>query len=159
MTKRLGPLVTILVLLACPTPPIAGPVYKSVDADGNITYSSSPPAEQRGQQVEEVKLAPGPSQQEVEAANKRLQDIERAEYEQNKQRQQQQAEQSKAKESADSELRRAQQDLEQAKIQRDSDWQYLQQGGRVLRQSYFDRVKAAEARVSKARDAQRGSGR
>lgn len=158
MTRRLGSLVTILILLTCPKPPIAAPIYKSVDADGHVSYSSSPPPEQRGQQVKEVKLAPGPSQQEVDAAEKRIQDIERAEFERNKQIEQEQAKRNKAEEAADSELRRARQDLEQAKIQRDSDWQYLQQGGRVLRQRYFDRVDAAEARVRKAEDALRSSG-
>lgn len=157
MTQGFGALlVSIPILVAyCSSVHAAGPVYKSVDAAGNVTYSSTPPPNEQGQQVKEVKLAPGPSQQEVDAAEKRIQDIERAEFERNKQLQQEQEERKKAKESADSELRRARQDLEQAKIQRDSDWQYLQQGGRVLRQRYFDRVDAAEARVRKAREAQR----
>ena len=156
MTKRFNALLTIPILFACSASiPAADPVYKSIDANGKVTYSSSPPPAQRGQQIEEVKLAPGPSQKEVEAADKRVQEIERADFERNKQLKQEQEKRNKDKEAADSELRRAQQDLEQAKIQRDSDWQFLQQGGRVLRQRYFDRVEAAEARVRKAREAQR----
>lgn len=161
MTQRFGTLLLSIPILVgcCSSVHAASPVYKSVDAAGKVTYSSSPPPEQRDQQVEEVKLAPGPSQQEMEAADKRLQEIERAEFERNKKLEQEREERNKARESTDSELRRAEQDLEEAKIQRDSDWQTLQQGGRVLKQRYLDRVEAAEARVRKAQNAQRGSRR
>jgi len=46
-------------------------IYRSIDADGNVTFSSQPPAD--AVDVDEVSLPPGPSAEEQAAARKRVQ--------------------------------------------------------------------------------------
>jgi hypothetical protein len=46
-------------------------IYKSVDADGNVTFSNEPPAD--AVDVDEVKVRPGPSAAEQQAARERMQ--------------------------------------------------------------------------------------
>ena len=48
-------------------------LYKSVDEDGNVTYSYHPPA--GSVTSEEIKVAPPPQESEVEAAKERAADI------------------------------------------------------------------------------------
>lgn len=47
---------------------VAQPVYKSVDRDGNISYSDEPPKDGIGSEVE---IAPGPSEEQVKQAQER----------------------------------------------------------------------------------------
>lgn len=46
-------------------------IYKSVDADGNVTFSNQPPAD--AVDVDEVKVKPGPSAAAQQAARERVQ--------------------------------------------------------------------------------------
>jgi hypothetical protein len=46
-------------------------IYRSVDAEGNVTFSSEPPA--GAVEVDEVKVQPGPTAAEQEAARERVQ--------------------------------------------------------------------------------------
>jgi hypothetical protein len=55
--------------------------------------------------------------------------------------------------AAEQELQQALQDLEEARIQRDDDWQQIAGGGRFLAPRYFERVEQAEQRVEAARRA------
>jgi hypothetical protein len=48
----------------------AGPVYKSVDRAGNVTYSSSPPA--AGAAAQKLEVPPAPSEAETREAQERL---------------------------------------------------------------------------------------
>jgi hypothetical protein len=59
----------VLVLLAGTA--MAGQIYRSVDADGNVTFSSEPPG--NATTVEEVKVRPGPSAEAQREARERLQ--------------------------------------------------------------------------------------
>lgn len=49
---------------------LAAPVYKSVDAEGNITFSDTPDA--GATRVETLDLPPGPSAEQVEQARERI---------------------------------------------------------------------------------------
>jgi len=49
------------------------PVYKSIDANGHVTYSSTPPAS--AAQAEAVELAPPPAPTEIKAAQQRAQEL------------------------------------------------------------------------------------
>ena len=49
-------------------------IYKIVDEDGNVTYSSEPP--ETGQAVEVIEPLPAPAEEDVEAAKQRQRDIE-----------------------------------------------------------------------------------
>lgn len=46
-------------------------IYRSIDADGNVTFSSQPPAD--AVDVDEVSVPPGPSAEAQAAARKRVQ--------------------------------------------------------------------------------------
>ena len=61
-----------MLMLAVPTGTVAAEqIYRSVDAEGNVTFSSQPPAD--AVDVDEVSLPPGPSAEEQAAARKRVQ--------------------------------------------------------------------------------------
>ena len=49
-------------------------IYKIVDEDGNVTYSSDPP--ETGNTVEVIESVPPPTEEDVEAARQRQRDIE-----------------------------------------------------------------------------------
>lgn len=51
---------------------MAEPVYRSVDADGEVSYSSKPPAS--SVEVEEVVFEPGPTEEEISTARQRMQE-------------------------------------------------------------------------------------
>jgi len=68
--SRLRALILLFVLSASAA---AQQVYKSVDADGNVSYSSSPPPGAAPGRAQTVKIDPGPTETERAAAEQRLQ--------------------------------------------------------------------------------------
>jgi hypothetical protein len=60
-------------------------------------------------------------------------------------------EQQRAITAAEDQVNAAETALQEAQIKRDDDWQRINTGGRVLKQSYFDRVDKAKARVEAAK--------
>jgi hypothetical protein len=135
--------------------PAGAQVYKSVDAEGRVTYSATPPPQEDAAVVEQVPLAPGPSEAERREAEQRVQAIGR-ELTRTEQERRTQASQGRGGVAeAEQALQQARSDLEQAKVQRLDDWQYLSGGGRVLKQSYLDRVQRAQQAVKTAEDAVR----
>jgi hypothetical protein len=128
-------------------------VYKSVDADGKITYSSTPPPAGSAREVEELQILPGPTSAEEDAAARRERALEGVEQKRENERAATEKRRGAAIAAAQQDLIRAKADLEQAKIQGDGDWQYLVSGGRVLSGSYFERIADAEAKVEAAEKA------
>jgi hypothetical protein len=145
-----------LILLPLIILPTAGAetVYKSVDEQGNVTYSSTPPPG-GAEVVEQVPIAPPPPQSEVQAAEERMRQLEIESARSDRERRESKEQQTQSVAAAEAELTKARAELEDAKIQGDDDWQYLAAGGRVLKQSYLDRVERAEKRVQAAEDALR----
>ncbi len=144
----------LLPLLVLPTAG-AQTVYKSIDDQGEVTYSSTPPPPGDAQVVERVPIAPPPPESEVQAAEQRMRELEIESARSDRERAESKAQQSQSVAAAEAELAKARAELEDAKIQGDDDWQYLAAGGRVLKQSYLDRVEQAEKRVQAAEDALR----
>ena len=132
-------------------------VYKSVDARGRVTYSSSPPPNASEEKVETVTIAPGPTEQQRQEAMQRAKELDDDSQRAAQEQQERTREATKALSDAELELRNAEAALRDARIQRDDDWQHLVSGGRVLKQSYLDRVKDAEKRVEQAEKAVRAS--
>jgi type IV secretory pathway VirB10-like protein len=130
-------------------------VYKSVDAQGNVTYSSTPPPPDSREKVEKVPIAPPPPGTERKEAVERLRSIEVESARSDRKRQELEKKRAESVSAAETELQKARDALEDAKIQGDDDWQYLARGGRVLKQSYLDRVDQAEQRVRDAEEALR----
>ena len=145
------------ITLVCACTAAAETVYKSVDADGKVTYSESPPPDAAPLMVEEVPIAPGPTDEQQNAADERIKELESETKSAEQEREARAAESAEATSKAEEELRNAEIALQEAQIQGDDDWQYLAAGGRVLKQSYLDRVAEAERRVQQAEKALRNA--
>jgi hypothetical protein len=70
MNRFTQPVCTCLLVLLTGTV-TAGQIYRSVDAEGNVTFSSEPP--ENATSVEEVDIPPGPSAEEQHEARERMQ--------------------------------------------------------------------------------------
>jgi hypothetical protein len=125
-------------------------VYKSIDAQGNVTYSSTPPPEGSGKAIREVPIAPPPPESQRQEAEERVRQLQIESARIDRQREGDKKQRADSVAAAEKELQEAQMQLEEAKIRRDEDWQYLATGGRVLKQSYLDRVDRAEKQVRQA---------
>ena len=155
--KRIRPRSTGLLVacLCCAAAPglLAQAVYKSVDAEGNVTYSGSLPPAGSAREVEALAIDADPAPAESEAASERMQALEQASQQRANAAAESRAERQQAISAAQQDLIRAKAELEQSKIQGDGDWQWLARGGRVLSAAYFERVAAAEAQVAAAEKA------
>jgi predicted ribosome quality control (RQC) complex YloA/Tae2 family protein len=124
-------------------------VYRSVDAQGNVTFSDEPPL--TGSGVEEVTIdAPPPpasrmrhSEQEAQAAIKQAN---------RNQMRREAAEEQRSMELREAEqaLEQARKNLEQAKVIQEGDRRGKAGGGTRLTTEYLNRVKAAEKGVEEA---------
>lgn len=142
-----------LVLLLAAGTVGAQQVYRSIDADGNVTFSSSPPPPNSAARVDTIQLPPGPTAEQQSAAEARMRQIEADSERRAAARAERQAQQGSDVAAAQQALQQAEQELEQARVRGDGDWQTIVTGGRVPSAAYEERVKAAEARVQDARDA------
>jgi hypothetical protein len=68
----LAPLLVAAVILATPAVVAADPIYRWVDANGNVSFSSTPPP---GAAAQPVELPPSPTPAQVEAARERERSI------------------------------------------------------------------------------------
>jgi len=150
---RTTALIAIALLAISTGPARAQHVYKSVDADGNVTYSEIPPGEGSAREVQEIDLLPGPSPEDQQAAHQRLRSHSAASQALSQQRKADDKARAAAVSAAQQELIRARAQLEQAKIPGDGDWQHLAKGGRVLKPSYYERLTAAQDKVAAAEKA------
>lgn len=67
-----APLLAAAVILATPAVVAADPIYRWVDANGNVSFSSTPPP---GAAAQPVELPPSPTPAQVEAARERERSI------------------------------------------------------------------------------------
>ncbi len=125
-------------------------IYKSVDAQGNVTYSSRPPPAAAG--VEPVSVQGDADQEATLKAERIRQETARRAAASEKQRAAEKAQKDTAIAEAKRRLEAAQDKLEAAKRRGDDDWQTIARGGRVESDAYRERVKQAER---EARDADR----
>jgi hypothetical protein len=149
----------LLAVLWCAAAPDLGAeaVYKSVDSEGNVTYSGTPPPAGTAREVEELAIDPDP-EPDPESGNPNTgipdaQGPEPSGQERSSAAAEARAQRQDAVSAAQQDLIRAKAELEQAKIPGDGDWQWLVRGGRVLSAAYFERVAAAESRVEAAEQA------
>lgn len=150
------PRFSLMILAALSAAPaVADTVYKSVDDQGNVTYSAEPPKASEAKRVEEIRVGDGPSEEEQAEALQRMREmeltVERLEQERMLEAQAQDA----AVAAARAELEEAQAALEQAREMSPDDWQRIVTGGRTPKPSYFERVDRAEQRVQAAEQALR----
>jgi chaperonin cofactor prefoldin len=155
--KRQRQLTIAIISLIWTCTATAEAVYKSVDAQGRVTYSSTPPPDAPGEMVEEVSIEPGPTEQQQQEAMERAKKLQEVTQRADEQRQEQAAEAAQARSDAEQELKDAEAALEEARIRHPDDWQFLAGGGRVLKPSYRERVEAAEKKVEEAQKAVRSA--
>ncbi len=127
-------------------------IYRSVDEQGNVTFTDTPPA---GGEVERVELPPSPSEQSRQAAERRNQEIMKAAEQADRKRLQEREQKQAGVKAAEQQLQEAQARLAEAKEIKDEDRQNLAGGKRRIQPEYFERVKQAELEVEKARKALR----
>ncbi|MBT3046610.1 MAG: DUF4124 domain-containing protein [gamma proteobacterium symbiont of Ctena orbiculata] len=127
----------------------AGDVYRTVDADGNVTYTDSPPAADAS--VEKIEIHPGPSEASRLDTERRNAAIRKAVEEAQAERQERQATRDERLGQARKELEEAEENLKQSKEIGDDDRQYFTGGRSRIRPEYFDRIKEAEDKVDAAR--------
>lgn len=124
-------------------------IYRSVDAQGNVTYSDQPPA--GDQKSEQIELPPPPSAEQIQQSETRNKAIDRAADKAERQRRHQEHNRNEKIAQARKALQEAEARLAQAKVIQDQDRQNLAGGKRRIRPEYFDRIEAAKAEVEKAR--------
>ncbi|MEJ2694837.1 MAG: DUF4124 domain-containing protein [Candidatus Thiodiazotropha sp.] len=143
-----------VIFLACALPALAvmgEDIYRSEDAEGNITFTDNPLP--NDPTLERVELPPGPSEESLRHTEQRNREIQNAVNESERKRQQyQQGRQARIKE-AEERLAKAEANLSKAKVIQDEDRQHLAGGKRRIQPGYFERVKAAEAQLEAARKA------
>jgi hypothetical protein len=140
---------TLLTLSLLFTRAEAYQVYKTVDADGRVAYSTHPPADSVSMEI--VKIHPGPSVEEQAEAAEHESAIKQATGDVQRQREALKAERAQSVGTARDELSAAKADLEAARQIRDDDWQGLVSGKRRLKPSYHDRVQSSKQRHETAR--------
>jgi hypothetical protein len=75
--KRRSQLTIAAIALLGTFAAMAQEIYKSVDAQGRVTFSSSPPPGVPGELVQKVKIPPGPTEEQRQEAAQRAKEIER----------------------------------------------------------------------------------
>lgn len=142
-----------LLPAALALPAAAQTVYKSVDEQGNVTYSGEPPPTDEAARVKEIELPAGPSEQDQAEAIQRMREMEARAGRLDQQREIRQEASQGDLAAVRQELTEARAALAEAREMRFEDWQYIAGGGRVLKPSYHERVAAAEQRVRTAEQA------
>jgi len=100
------PLLTLLLAVLAWQPACADPLYKWVDSEGRVTYSSTPPP--AGAKAEKVEVAPPPSAEDIWQAEERAKRIEAQAEGLTNQRLEQEAEE-RAREAEEARRREAEQ--------------------------------------------------
>lgn len=124
-------------------------IYKSTDQQGKVIYSDQLPADAKS--VEPVKIKHGPTKAEVRDAKERVRALDKAAGEVSKSRADRQQSRSSDVANAKATLKEAERRLESAKQVGPGDRKGTAGGGNRLTESYWQRVRTAEAAVESAR--------
>ncbi|MCU7842269.1 MAG: DUF4124 domain-containing protein [Candidatus Thiodiazotropha sp. (ex Monitilora ramsayi)] len=143
----------IVGVMAFSSTAVVAEIYRSVDAEGNVTFTDEPP--QGEQAVERVILPPGPSPESVRDTEIRNQEIRRAAESADRKRINEKRKRDAKIAQAKKQLQEAETKLEETKVIQDEDRQNLAGGKRRIHPDYFSRVNAAKEEVEKARKALR----
>lgn len=139
----------VLIILVLPVGLSAGDVYRSVDAEGNVTYTDDPP--QTDSSVEKIEIDPGPSEASRLDTERRNAAIRKAMEEARDKRLNKEASRDAELAAARKALEQAEEELKKAKEMDEDSRQYLSGGRSRLSPAYLERIKAAEAKVEAAR--------
>jgi hypothetical protein len=144
-TVRLAIAAAVTMLVAAP-PTTAQGVFKSVDAQGNITYSDKPPSDVVD--AHRFELPPDLDEaQRTAAAAERQRLMRDADLEGKRRPARPSAAQIR---DAEQRLRAARAKLARYEVVQDDDWGGTEQGKRTLKPGYYARVSAAKEEVQEA---------
>ncbi|MES9969153.1 MAG: DUF4124 domain-containing protein [Candidatus Thiodiazotropha sp.] len=127
----------------------AADVYRTVDDEGNVTYTDAPV--KNGGKIEKIEIQPGPSEASRLDTLQRNAAIRKAMEEARAKRLEREAVRDERLSKASKELEQAQEDLKRTKEIGEDDRQYLSGGRSRIRPEYFERLKEAEKKVEEAR--------
>lgn len=144
--------VFLAVALADTSTLAGGEVYKVIGADGRITYSARPPVDPVDEQVETIRLDPGPSPSEHMDAKRRLQQMERQANRERDQLRVRQAEREAAAAAA-RDVEQARLELQRAQRKLESDGRALASGGLLASPEERAGLQRAEQRLRDALEA------
>ncbi|MCU7915836.1 MAG: DUF4124 domain-containing protein [Candidatus Thiodiazotropha sp. (ex Gloverina cf. vestifex)] len=148
--------VTVLIIagISLSSIPVAvAEIYRSLDAEGNVTYTDAPPEGE--QAVEKVTLPPEPSAETIRDTELRNMQIRRAADSASQKRLDEKRKKSAKVAQARKMVAEAEAKLAETKVIRDEDRQNLAGGKRRIHPDYLERVNAAKLEVEKARKALR----
>jgi hypothetical protein len=141
----------IIILLAAASLPLpAQEVHKSVDAEGNVTYSDAPVA--GAVETGTVRIDPPVStpEREAESRQRAAEMIDAAAADQQR-RDAESRQRRTGRQAAEQSLRDAEARLEEARVVREGDRRGTAGGSSRLTPEYLDRVRAAEQDAERAR--------
>ncbi|MCM8856859.1 MAG: DUF4124 domain-containing protein [Candidatus Thiodiazotropha sp.] len=127
----------------------AGDVYRSVDAEGNVTYTDTPQGDDAS--AERIEVHPGPSAESILETEERNAAIRQAMEEAQEKRMEKKASREERMAKARKELDEAEEMLSKTKEFSDDDRQTFVSGKSRIRPEYYERVKKTEAVVEAAR--------
>jgi hypothetical protein len=127
---------------------VADKIYKSVDADGKVTYSSRPPVD--ATESRPVTPPQEPSESDRQAAMQRASQTGQAVEHLDQERQQRQEQSRRRVDEATQQVNDARAKAKEAGVQRDEDWQTMAKGGRYLKDGYYRRVDQARQALEQA---------
>ena len=138
-------------LASAPAP--ADSVYRWVDANGTVNFSSTPPANASARDVGTVDLAPGPTSEDQQTAEERAHAIGNAADRLREDRLSSKDKKQDSVTEAERALKEAQAKYANAQVQTADDWQTIAGGGgRYLKESYFDRLRSAQEALNQAQE-------
>lgn len=133
------------------SPAIAEGIYKSVDVEGHVTYSSVPPDE--AVESQPVSLPDAPTEAQRQEAVQREMELQKAADSLARERSARDNQRAETVKDTERALKEAKAQLDEAKVMQDADWQVMAGGGRHLKESYFERVRDAEEKLRQAEEA------
>jgi hypothetical protein len=126
-------------------------IYRSVDKQGNVTYTNIPSSV--NESSVRVELPAAPSAESLQESKQRNSEIQRAAKEAQEKRLREKRQKQDRIKAAEKRLQEAEARLDKAKVIRDEDRESLTNGKRRIRSDYFARVKQAKEAVDEARKA------
>ncbi|MES9854654.1 MAG: DUF4124 domain-containing protein [Candidatus Thiodiazotropha sp. L084R] len=139
------------VLIAMMVAPLAlqADVFRTVDEEGNVTYTDSPSA--NPSKVEKIEIAPGPSEESISNTMERNNAIRKAMEEAREKRLEARTSSQGRLEEAKKAVDEAEKKLSQMEEMGDDDRQTLQGGKSFIKPEYYERVKKAQQELDEAK--------
>ena len=146
MVRLYNPLVIAMLLIPLM---LQAEVFRTVDEEGNVTYTDTPSA--NPSEVEKIEIEPGPSAESISNTMQRNHAIRKAMEEARKKRLEARNESKESLEQAEKEVEDAKKKLSEMEKLSDDDRQYLQGGKSFIKPEYYERVKEARKELEEAK--------